>query len=241
MEAEVSIDRLSPDAKKNSQSISVVIPILNERDNLPDLDRHISLFYFGEVVYVDGGSTDGSWKWLQENVDNAIQVDAGRAKQMNAGAEKATKDCLLFLHADTRLPERASKQILKGLALRSWGRFDVQFLGDDWFMPVIAYFMNLRSRLTGVSTGDQGLFLERSTFLKINGFDEIPLMEDVEIAKRLKKISRPYCSSSRIRTSPRRWLEHGKAKTILLMWKLRWKYYRGESPEALQRYYRDVR
>lgn len=241
MSAEVSIQQPCVETRQGSHNIAVVIPILNERENLSELDHHIRSFHFGEAIYVDGGSVDGSWEWLQENVECAIQADAGRAKQMNAGAKKVNKEYLLFLHADTRLPARATKQILKGLSLRSWGRFDVQFLDDDWFMPVIACCMNIRSRLTGVSTGDHGLFIERSTFCQINGFDEIPLMEDIEITKRLRQISRPFCSSARIRTSPRRWLKHGRLKTIFLMWRLRWKYYHGESPDALQRYYQNVR
>ena len=234
-------DVLSSRTKKNSQNISVIIPILNECDGLKDLDHHLSLFYFGEVIYVDGGSSDGSWEWLQKHTACAIQSDLGRAKQMNAGAKKATGDYLLFLHADTRLPEQAPRQIIKGLNLCSWGRFDVKFFGNDWLLSIVAYSMNLRSRLTSVSTGDQGLFVKRSIFRDIHGFDEIPLMEDVEIAKRLKNISKPYCSHAHIITSPRRWLENGRVKTIILMWRLRWKYYRGESPKALQRYYRDVR
>ena len=238
---ELSSDALSSDHKKNSQDISVIIPVLNESDGLADLDQHLGLFFFGEVIYVDGGSTDGSWEWLQKNVDCVIQSDAGRAIQMNAGAKKASKDYLLFLHADTRLPEQASRQILKGLDVHSWGWFDVNFFGNDWLLSIVARCMNLRSRLTGVSTGDQGLFLERSVFFDIDGFDEIPLMEDVAITKRLKNLSRPFCSKARIITSSRRWHENGRLKTILLMWRLRWKYYRGESPETLRRYYQDVR
>ena len=226
---------------KSSQNISVIIPILNEYGGLADLERHLALFHFDEVIYVDGGSTDGSWEWLQKNVEYTIQTKPGRAIQMNAGAKKADNDYLFFMHADTRLPAEASRQITEGLSLCSWGRFDVRFLDNDWLLSIVAYCMNLRSRITGVSTGDQGLFLARSTFWDIDGFDEIPIMEDIEIAKRLKLISKPFCSQSHVITSARRWHQNGRIKTILLMWWLRWKYYRGESPAILQRYYRNDR
>lgn len=239
MGEKISIARLSIGSRSNSQNISVIIPVLNERDGLEALARHIDLFYFGEVIYVDGGSDDGSWEWLQENVACAIQSDTGRGKQMNAGAKTASKDFLLFMHADTKLPQQVTQQIIKGLSSRSWGRFDVQFRGKDWFMPVVASCMNLRSKLTGICTGDQGLFIKRDVFWGVHGFDEIPLMEDVEITTRLKSVSKPFCSSARIRTSSRRWLNNGKINTILLMWKLRWKFYRGESADSLKQYYRD--
>ncbi len=227
-------------------NISVVVPVFNEESNLPELLTHLRHFNFYELIFVDGGSADESWQWLQEASQQetnltALQSDAGRAKQMNAGANAASGEVVLFLHADTRLPDATVSEISKGMQKSTWGRFDLRFIEPDGWMKVVAYFINKRSRLTSVATGDQALFVSRDTFINIGGFAEIPLMEDVAITKTLRQLKKPYCSKLKVSTSARRWLQNGRLKTIMLMWKLRWKYFRGVSPEEIAKEYRNVR
>ena len=157
---------------------------------------------------------------------------------MNAGAAAARGDILLFLHADTRLPNDTDGLMRDGLArsARVWGRFDVQFDGGRLF-SLIAFLMNLRSRLTGIATGDQGIFVIRSVFESVGGFPPIELMEDIALSARLKHISRPLCLRARVTTSARRWRTHGILNTVLLMWRLRLAFFFGADPARLaQRY-----
>jgi rSAM/selenodomain-associated transferase 2 len=158
---------------------------------------------------------------------------------MNAGAEKASGDVLLFLHADTRLPADADHVVLNGLerSRRVWGRFNVEIEGRSPLLRVIAGVMNLRSRLTGVATGDQAIFARRDAFQAAGGFPAIPLMEDIELCKRLKRLSRPLCLRERVITSGRRWEKHGVLNTIVLMWRLRLAYFFGADPKELARLY----
>ena len=158
---------------------------------------------------------------------------------MNAGAAVATGDTLLFLHADSILPTDADALIRNGLqsASRSWGRFDVTIKGQHFFLPVVAWFMNHRSRFTGIATGDQGLFMTADAFRVAGGFTNIPLMEDVAICVALKKIGAPLCLTQKIITSGRRWEKHGVWRTILLMWRIRLAYFFGADPVALHRTY----
>lgn len=148
---------------------------------------------------------------------------------MNAGADATNASCLLFLHADTRLPADADTHLLNSLrqSTISWGRFDVRIKGRSRILPMVAWLMNHRSRLTGIATGDQSLFMTRAAFNQVGGFPEQPLMEDVEICKRLKQIRSPVCLKHRVTTSGRRWDTHGSWRTIWLMWQLRWAYWRG--------------
>ena len=228
--------------------ISVVIPVLNEKHNLPKLLEQLGHFSFMQVIIVDGGSVDKSWQWLQDYQQTAstlgleIQLsDTGRAQQMNAGAELATADVILFLHADTELPNNAIEEIRASIVGSDWGRFDVAFKESDLRMMFIAWCMNWRSRLTGVATGDQAIFVRRQVFEKLQGFANIPLMEDVELSKRLLKQSRPACLKIKVLTSARRWFKHGVMRTVVLMWRLRWSYFVGVSPEKLAKKYQIVR
>jgi rSAM/selenodomain-associated transferase 2 len=156
---------------------------------------------------------------------------------MNAGAAAASGDVLLFLHADTRLPDDADRLIVDALTRsnRLWGRFDVQF--ERGALPLIACMMNIRSRLTGIATGDQAIFVTRNAFQRVGGFPPIALMEDVTISTRLKRLSHPICLAARVTTSPRRWQQNGVFRTVLLMWRLRLAFFLGAKPEALARAY----
>jgi rSAM/selenodomain-associated transferase 2 len=223
------------------RTISIIVPMLNEIALLADLMAHMQYWQWKgcEVILVDGGSHDGSVYEAEVAGFTVIRSSRGRARQMNMGAERASGSVLVFLHADTRLPEHADQQILKALETRHWGRFDVCLTGEATMLFVIAFFMNLRSRFTGIATGDQALFLDKTTFQELGGFPDQPLMEDIELSKRLKQLGyRPYCLKDCVITSGRRWLNGGVWRTIWLMWCLRWAYWRGVSAERLARKYR---
>jgi len=191
-----------------------------------------------EIVVVDGGSTDGSPGRARELASRIVQAPRGRAAQMNAGAKAAMGDYLLFLHVDTRLPENARLALMKVFAAGAvWGRFDVRLSGDRPLFRTIEASMNWRSRLTGIATGDQAMFVRRDVFERIGGFPEIPLMEDIALSGRLKRIARPACLRERVVTSSRRWEQNGTARTILLMWRLRLLYFLGTDPAKLAALY----
>ncbi len=191
-----------------------------------------------EIILVDGGSTDATLFQAQGQVDKMVQTGRGRARQMNAGAEQAQGEVLLFLHADTRLPENADGLIREALETgRIWGRFDVRLSGQAWLLRVIETFMNWRSCLTGMATGDQAMFVLREAFVHLGGFADIPLMEDLELSRRLKRISAPCCLRPRVITSSRRWETQGILRTVLLMWGLRLAWFFGVSAARLHRIY----
>lgn len=217
--------------------LSVIIPVLNEAGNLPQL---LSVLNHCEVIVVDGGSDDGSCQLVQDAGFTLIKSEPGRARQMNAGAAAASGDTLLFLHADTRLPPDGLDALSAALADKKyvWGRFDVEITGRPLMLKVIATLMNWRSRLTGIATGDQAMFIRRQAFETLGGFPDQPLMEDIELSKRLLTVSRPACLYQRVSTSGRRWESRGVWRTIWLMWRLRWLYWRGVSPGVLAERYR---
>ncbi len=222
-------------------NLSIIIPVLNEAGQLPDLFAHLLPFKRAgcEIIFADGGSTDGSAKLAEVAGFKVVWADRGRARQMNAGAAQASGDILLFLHVDTRLPQGASTLIPRGLAKqnRSWGRFNVCITGRPIMLRVVSHMINWRSRLTGIATGDQAIFVRRSVFEQVNRYPDQPLMEDVELCKRLKLFSRPVCIKDCVMTSGRRWEMHGVWHTILLMWRLRWAYWRGTDAAELARLY----
>lgn len=236
-----------------SMQLSIIIPALNEAHHIAAvLLRLQPLRARGvEVIVVDGGSADGTASVAAPLVDRVIVSTKeqaggrgrgrgrGRARQMNAGAALATGDVLLFLHADSILPDGADELILRRLPTcnRTWGRFNVSISGTHFFLPVIAWFMNWRSRLTGVATGDQAIFMTRLAFDAVGGFPDQLLMEDVEITSRLKKRSAPLCLREKVITSGRRWEKHGVWRTIGLMWRLRCQYALGAAPADLHRSY----
>ncbi len=221
--------------------LSVVMPVLNEAGGITaTLQALAPLRAAGhEVIVVDGGSQDGTAALAALHASHVLTSAKGRARQMNAGAALAAGDVLLFLHADTTLPAQADVAVLQALARGArWGRFDVSITGGAMLFPLVSALMNLRSRLSGIATGDQAIFVERQLFTELGGYANQPLMEDIELSRRLRAHSRPACLRARVATSGRRWLQHGVWRTVLLMWWLRWRYWRGASPEALARAYR---
>jgi len=223
------------------KKISVIIPALNEADYIKQTLQSVqSLREKGhEVIVVDGGSNDETCDMASEMADQFITLSPGRAIQMNAGAKKATGDIFVFLHADTILPDSAEHKILAIAAdkLYFWGRFKVRLSGKHWLFRIIECCMNIRTRLTGIVTGDHSLFISKQLFEKIDGFSEIELMEDIVISRKLKKISYPLCLSETVTTSSRRWEKHGIIRTILQMWWLRFKFILGAASLALARQY----
>ena len=220
------------------ERLTVIVPALNEAAGIERcLGAAAPLRARGhEVVVVDGGSTDATAHLAAPLADRVIAAPRGRAAQMNAGAAAAAGDALLFLHADTLLPPDADRAVLAALAERSWGRFDVAIDSDDPRLAVIAFFINRRSRLTGIATGDQAIFVRRDAF---PGFAPIALMEDVAFSREMKRVSPPACLAARVVTSARRWERRGVARTVLLMWRLRLAYWRGADPDELARRYSD--
>ncbi|TLF51764.1 glycosyltransferase [Halomonas urmiana] len=224
--------------------LSIIIPTLNEAAIIEaQLTRLAPLRAGGaEILVVDGGSRDATLARARPLASRVIESEPSRARQMNAGAREARGRQLLFLHADTRLPPGAEHAITEALAHgRAWGRFDVRLTGRHPLLGPIAFAMNRRSRWTGIATGDQGLFMTFDAFAAAGGFPDQPLMEDIEMSRRLKRISKPACLRERVTTSGRRWEQGGAWRTILLMWRLRWRYWRGASPDDLARAYRHVR
>ena len=220
--------------------LSIVVPVFNEAGILPELCTHLSGFAQQgvEVLMVDGGSDDATISLATHAGIKIISSARGRAVQMNAGAAVACGDVLMFLHADTRLPAYAPEAISAGLRGKyDWGRFDVAIKGLHWMFVIIAQMINLRSRLTGIATGDQAIFMTREAFDQVGGFPDQPLMEDVEISRRLQALSRPLCLFEKVTTSGRRWEKHGLWRTIFLMWRLRWAYWRGVPAIQLARLY----
>ncbi len=219
--------------------LSIIMPVLDEGDVLADsLAALQDLRAAGhELVLVDGGSRDGSLPLAEGLADRILHSPPGRARQMNAGAAIASGDVLLFLHADTRLPETALHDIVQALRASVWGRFDVRLSGRAWPLRIVEWSMNRRSCLTGMATGDQAIFVTRDAFTRVGGFPELPLMEDLELSRRLKRLARPACVPAPVITSSRRWEEQGILRTVLLMWSLRLAWFLGVSPRRLARIY----
>jgi len=220
--------------------LSVVVPTLNEAAGIgAALAALAPLRRRGqEVIVVDGGSDDATVDLAAPLADQVLRTGQGRALQMNAGARAARGGALLFLHADTRLPEDADALVLRALKDHLWGRFDVRIAGTSRLLGAVACAMNLRSRLTGIATGDQAIFVRREAFA---GFPEIALMEDIAFSRAMKRHGRPACVASRVVTSGRRWEAHGLLRTVLLMWRLRLLYALGVPAERLARLYADHR
>jgi rSAM/selenodomain-associated transferase 2 len=196
-----------------------------------------------EIIVVDGGSSDGSVALAAPHADQVLAAPRGRASQMNAGAAVARGGVLLFLHADCVLPPDADRLIVDGFATssRRWGHFDVCLAGGHPLLGLIAFMMNLRSRLTGIATGDQGMFVTRELFAAAGGFPQMPLMEDIAFSRILKSHGAPLCLRARITASGRRWEERGVLRTIMLMWRLRLAYFLGADPADLALHYDGAR
>jgi rSAM/selenodomain-associated transferase 2 len=223
-------------------SLSIVVPVLDEAQGIDSfLDSLAALRERGaELIVADGGSTDRTPQLAASRCDAVLSAARGRARQMNAGARAATREVLLFLHADTFLPAQADTLVCRALAdgSRVWGRFDVALSGRHPLLRLVEFMMNLRSRFTGIATGDQAIFMTRRAFDTVGGFPDVALMEDIEMSRRLKRLSRPVCLEQRVATSSRRWEKIGVARTIALMWWLRLCNALGVDPRRLEQMYR---
>ncbi len=243
---------MSPaDANADPAAIAIIVPVLNEAAGLSEFlgdlcNRHADI----ELIVVDGGSSDDSVdiaRRCSANCGSAtrsliLESDIGRARQMNAGAAAATSPILLFLHADTRLPVDAVDRIHAAVGGgAAWGRFDIRFDAAGWIFRIIAYTMNLRSRLTRIATGDQGIFVRRDVFATLGGYADLPLMEDIELCRRLRRRSDPAIIHSAVRTSARHWRQRGIWRTIILMWWLRALFWLGVPAQRLVHFYPRVR
>ena len=204
--------------------ISVIIPALNEGQVIRALLESLQSMRLDghELILVDGGSSDDTCFQAVPLVDRLITSTPGRARQMNEGARVAAEDILWFVHADSQLPADAGRQVCQAMqsGKAHWGRFDVEIIGQHPLLKLVSWMMNWRSRWTGIATGDQAIFVRRDAFFSIGGFPEIPLMEDIAISTRLKRISSPCCLRTRLRTSGRRWERNGVVSTILLICQL---------------------
>jgi rSAM/selenodomain-associated transferase 2 len=220
--------------------ITIVVPALNEAAGIGACLHALQpLRGRGhELIVVDGGSTDTTAALASEQADRVVQAPRGRARQMNHGAALAQGGLLWFVHADTRVPEEADALILDALSGAPWGRFDIHLSGRGPLLRVVEALVNLRSRVSGIATGDQGIFVRREAFEAVGGFPDIPLMEDVAIGRLLKRLARPRCLRAHLTTSSRRWETRGTLKTVWLMWRLRLAYALGADARDLARRYR---
>ena len=220
--------------------VSIIIPVLNEENSIKELLQQLQVCrqQGHEVIVVDGGSHDNTRSVADSLSDKVISSEAGRALQMNNGATQSRHEVLWFLHADTLIPENAIEQIQQALNKSDWGRFNVKLSGSHILFRIIETMMNVRSCVSGIATGDQGIFVKRKVFGQVNEYSNIPLMEDVDLSRKMKKLSKPVCLKYTLITSSRRWEKNGISSTILLMWKLRFLYWIGVSPEYLVRQYR---
>jgi len=221
--------------------LSIIIPVFNEAENIANTLKQLQVYRQRdhEVIVVDGGSRDNTVDCVQDMADQLLISKPGRAMQMNIGAEQAQSEVLVFLHADTQLPNSADTLIIKAMEQAAqWGRFNVRLSGQHILFRLIENMMNWRSCLTGIATGDQVIFVRRTLFEQVGGYPEIKLMEDIELSKKLKLFGKPVCIKQRVTTSSRKWEKNGIVRTMLLMWRLRLLYFFGVSPNKLHaRYY----
>ena len=234
-------------------TISVIIPTLNEERIIMATLAHTAALGFDELIVVDGGSLDQTPGLVESyrlrtqssalNPVRLVTAPCGRASQMNAGAKASGGEILLFLHADTQLPDNAKTMIEATLADQGMagGRFDVRFDRPSMWGTIISGMMNWRSRLSGIATGDQALFVRRHIFEQLGGFADMPLMEDIDFSRRLKRKGMTAALTETVTTSFRRWEQQGPLRTILLMWALRFLYWIGIDPHRLAHLYKTVR
>jgi rSAM/selenodomain-associated transferase 2 len=219
-----------------ARELSIIMPVLDEAPQIVErLNLLQALRAKGvELVVADGGSADGTPDMAEPLADRVITAQRGRAAQMNAGAAASRGRVLLFLHADTTLPDTALQAVLTAMGSgASWGRFDVRIDGRHPLLRVVEFMMNRRSRFTGIATGDQAIFVRRDVFEKVGGYADLLLMEDIALSATLKRVAPPACLHDAVITSARRWEQHGVLRTILLMWRLRAAFYFGADPERL--------
>lgn len=218
---------------------SIIIPTLNEESTIASCLLPLQALRSNcEIIIVDATDNRPIVNYPHAHLaDKIINSAKGRARQMNIGASHASGDLLIFLHADTYLPENALQLIEQHLGNKQWGHFDIQLSGDHFMFKIIAWMMNRRSRLTGIATGDQVIFVTKQALAAVGHFPEIALMEDIALSKALKKISPPVCANAKVTSSGRRWERYGMYRTILLMWSLRLRYFFGADPQLLAALY----
>jgi len=224
-------------------NISVIVPVLNEEKSIAATLEALQLLEPYEIIIVDGASSDRTRQIAARFRVKVISSERGRGRQMNRGAGEAGGDVLLFLHADTRLPATALNDIAEALHEPRYlgGRFDVELDGEHWLLPLLGRMISYRSRITKVGTGDQGIFVRREVFERMQGFPDIPLMEDIAFCRALKRMGELACLRSRVVTSARRWEVEGVWRTIVKMWTLKLLYFAGVSPARLKQFYADTR
>jgi rSAM/selenodomain-associated transferase 2 len=222
-----------------SGQLSIIVPALDEAPIIAAALQALAPLRArgAEVIVVDGGSTDATPALARPFADHVIAGPRGRGAAMNAGAALGGGDIFLFLHADTILPQDADRLIASARSCRApdslWGRFDLRIAGRHPLLALVARMITWRSRLTGVATGDQAIFVTSKAFWAVGGFPDLPLMEDIALSRRLKRLCRPVCIATPAVTSGRRWDYHGLLRTIVLMWRLRLAYYLGVAPARL--------
>lgn len=221
--------------------ISVIIPVYHERRNLVDLVSQLKIMirYGHEIIVVDGDISDDATRCMLDSRVIVVHSDKGRAKQMNAGARQASGNIYWFLHADSDFsqPLEHYLQLISTLNNHQWGRFQLKIDAPAFIYRIIETMINFRSKITGISTGDQSLFIHKDLFDRVGGFTDIEIMEDIDMSRKLKKISRPVIAQTCLITSARRWQSRGILRTILLMWKLRLYYFFGVAPKKLAKMY----
>ena len=220
--------------------LSIIIPVFNEAENIANTLEQLQTYrqQGHEVIVVDGGSRDNTIDCVQDMADKLLISKPGRAMQMNNGAEQAQGDVLVFLHADTQLPDSVDSLIIAVInAGHQWGRFNVRLSGPHFLFRIIENMMNWRSCLTGIATGDQVIFVRREAFNQVGAYPEIKLMEDISLSKKLKAVGKPACIKQCVTTSSRKWESKGIVKTVLLMWRLRLQYFLGTSADKLHSQY----
>ncbi|HET7006302.1 MAG TPA: TIGR04283 family arsenosugar biosynthesis glycosyltransferase [Candidatus Binatia bacterium] len=223
--------------------ITIIVPVLNEEKSIAATLQALASLQPYETIVVDGGSQDRTRDVAAACGVKITVAERGRARQMNRGAQEATGEVLLFLHADTRLPASAFADIDGALSDPRYvgGRFDVALDGSHWMLPVVARLISYRSRVSKIGTGDQALFVRSEVFQRVGGFPDIPLMEDIAFCRALKRLGEIACLRSRVVTSARRWEIDGVWRTIFTMWTLKLLYLAGVSPARLKQYYADTR
>ena len=224
-------------------NISVIVPVLNEEKSIAATLNALQALAPYEIIIADGGSSDRTWEVAAGYPVKIISSERGRARQMNRGAREASGDVLLFLHADSRLPTSALNDIHAALSDARFlgGRFDVEIDGEHWLLPLVGRMISYRSRISKVGTGDQGIFVRRGVFERMQGFQDIPLMEDVAFCRALKRLGEVACLRSRVVTSARRWEVDGVWRTIMRMWTIKLLYFAGVPPARLKQFYADTR
>ena len=230
---------------KANPSLAIVIPVFNEAKVLPQALTslaELSMDSSDSIIFVDGGSTDQSIQLIQQHGYQCLHCEAGRAKQMNYGTNNTKSDIILYLHVDTKVSSSEISNIKKSYTKGFLsGRFDIMFTNRALTYRIISFFINFRSRLSKISTGDQAIFIRRDIFEQIGGYPEIPLMEDVAISKALRRLGKIDCLYNKVTTSSRRWEKNGVVNTVMLMWKMRFLYWCGAEPEKLASMYRNAR